>query len=71
MLVPGVAFTRQCQRLGYGGGYYDGFIRGLSHRPPLVAAAFSLQILPALPLSERDQSVDCVVTEDAEFRHNG
>ncbi|MGH8699700.1 MAG: 5-formyltetrahydrofolate cyclo-ligase [Burkholderiales bacterium] len=71
VLVPGVAFTRQCQRLGYGGGYYDGFIRGLSRRPPLVAAAFSLQILPALPVAERDQGVDCVVTEDAEYRQNG
>ncbi|MGH8648900.1 MAG: 5-formyltetrahydrofolate cyclo-ligase, partial [Burkholderiales bacterium] len=66
VLVPGVAFTRQCQRLGYGGGYYDGFIRGLARRPPLVAAAFSLQILPALPVSERDQYADCVVTETAE-----
>lgn len=68
VLVPGLAFTRHCQRLGYGGGYYDGFIRGLSRRPPLVAAAFSVQILPALPVSERDQYVDCVITEDAEFR---
>ena len=71
VLVPGVAFSRRCERLGYGGGYYDGFIRGLARRPPLVAAAFSLQILPALPVSERDQYVDCVVTENAEYRRNG
>jgi 5-formyltetrahydrofolate cyclo-ligase len=68
VLVPGVAFTRNGERLGYGGGYYDAFIRGLgSPRPALVAAAFSLQILPELPVSERDQYVDCVVTEDAEY----
>ena len=71
VLVPGVAFTRHCQRLGYGGGYYDRFIRGFAQPPPLVAAAFSLQILPALPVSERDQGVDCVVTENAEYRRNG
>ena len=71
VLVPGVAFTRQCQRLGYGGGFYDGFIRGLSCRPPLVAATFSLQILPELPVSEGDQSVDCVVTENAEYPRDG
>jgi 5-formyltetrahydrofolate cyclo-ligase len=70
VLVPGVAFTRHCQRLGYGGGYYDGFIRGLSRRPPLVAATFSLQILPELPVSEGDQRVDCVITEDAEYRRS-
>ena len=69
-LVPGVAFTRHCERLGYGGGYYDGFIRGLARRPPLVAAAFSLQILPALPVSERDQKVDWVITEDAKYQRS-
>ena len=71
VLVPGVAFTRHCERLGYGGGYYDGFMRGLASRPPLIAAAFSVQILPALPVSEHDQYVDCVVTENAEYRRNG
>ena len=68
VLVPGVAFTRQCQRLGYGGGYYDGFIRGLSRWPPLAAAAFALQIVPELPVSESDQNVDRIVTEDAEYQ---
>ena len=68
VLVPGVAFTRHCERLGYGGGYYDAFIRSLVRQPLLVAAAFSIQILPALPVSERDQRVDCVITEDAEYR---
>lgn len=70
VLVPGVAFTRHCERLGYGGGYYDAFIRSLARRPLLVAAAFSVQILPALPVSERDQYVDCVVTENAEYRRS-
>lgn len=67
VLVPGVAFTRQCQRLGYGGGYYDRFIRSFARRRPLVAATFSLQILPELPVSESDQRVDCVITEDATY----
>jgi 5-formyltetrahydrofolate cyclo-ligase len=71
VLVPGVAFTPRCERLGYGGGYYDGFIRSLARRPPLVAAAYSLQILQELPVSERDQSVDRVMTESAEYRHEG
>lgn len=65
VLVPGVAFTRRCERLGYGGGFYDRLIRGFAKRPPLVAAAFSLQVVPDLPVSEGDQKVDRVVTEDA------
>lgn len=71
VLVPGVAFTRSCERLGYGRGYYDGFIRGLGdRRPALVAAAFSLQVLPGLPVSDRDQRVDLVVTESGEYRRS-
>jgi 5-formyltetrahydrofolate cyclo-ligase len=67
VLVPGVAFTERCERLGYGGGFYDAFIRALPHRPALVAAAFSVQIVPQLPLTERDRAVDLVVTEDADY----
>ena len=67
VLVPGVAFTARCERLGYGGGYYDRFIRGLASRPALVAAAYSVQVVPELPLSEPDQKVDRVITEDADY----
>ena len=71
VLVPGVAFTARCERLGYGGGFYDELIARFSRRPPLVTAAFALQIVPELPLSERDQSVDIVITEDASYQRNG
>ncbi|MBM3358541.1 MAG: 5-formyltetrahydrofolate cyclo-ligase [Betaproteobacteria bacterium] len=67
VLVPGVAFTPRCERLGYGGGYYDGLINAFNQRPALVAAAFSLQIVPELPVTERDQKVDLVVTENAVY----
>ena len=71
VLVPGVAFTRHCDRLGYGGGFYDRFIGSLAARPALVAAAFALQVLPELPISETDQRMDIVMTEGAEYRVSG
>ena len=71
VLVPGVAFTRHCERLGYGGGFYDRFIRGLTPRPALVAAAFELQVLAKLPMSETDQRVDLVTTENVDYRAPG
>lgn len=71
VLVPGVAFTRRCERLGYGGGFYDRFIRSLTPRPALIAAAFALQVLAELPMSETDQRVDLVTTEDANYTGNG
>ncbi|HWQ38886.1 MAG TPA: 5-formyltetrahydrofolate cyclo-ligase [Burkholderiales bacterium] len=67
MLVPGVAFTRECDRLGYGGGYYDRVLEGLPAGCRAVSAAFSVQIVETLPLSPRDQKVDAVVTESGCF----
>jgi 5-formyltetrahydrofolate cyclo-ligase len=67
VLVPGVAFTARCERLGYGGGYYDRLIPGFASRAALVVAAYSLQIVPELPVTPSDRSVDLILTEDAEY----
>jgi 5-formyltetrahydrofolate cyclo-ligase len=67
VLVPGVAFTRHAERLGYGGGFYDRLIRGFAPRPALVAAAFELQVVAALPMTDTDQRVDRVITESADY----
>ena len=64
ILVPGVAFTAQGGRLGYGGGYYDGLLL-LIPDALKVAAAFPLQILDSLPTGPRDIPVDLVVTDAA------
>lgn len=47
-LVPGVAFDRSFNRLGYGRGYYDRFLNSMETKlqakqaklPPLVGLAF-------------------------------
>lgn len=64
VLAPGVAFTPQGERLGYGGAYYDGLLRDWPARPPVIAAAFALQVLPQLPTGPNDVRIDMVVTED-------
>ncbi|MFZ3018107.1 MAG: 5-formyltetrahydrofolate cyclo-ligase [Gallionella sp.] len=63
-LLPGVAFTCEGARLGYGGGFYDKLLaddRG--RRPVLVAAAFALQIVEQLPQEVTDIKVGVIVTE--------
>ena len=67
-LVPGVAFTPRCERLGYGGGFYDTLIREWPAPPPLIAAAFPSQVVDDLPLGPDDQPVDAVVTERQIYR---
>ncbi|MFX8593402.1 5-formyltetrahydrofolate cyclo-ligase, partial [Acinetobacter baumannii] len=45
LLVPMLAFDRQCYRLGYGGGYYDRTIKELRQNRGIMAIglAFSFQ----------------------------
>lgn len=62
-LLPGVAFTRDGARLGYGGGYYDKLLAGMTHRPTLVAGAFALQLVERIPQEKTDVKVDWIVTE--------
>lgn len=62
-LLPGVAFTREGARLGYGGGFYDKLLAGMTHRPALVAAAFALQLVEQLPQEATDIKVERIVTE--------
>ncbi|HXU92305.1 MAG TPA: 5-formyltetrahydrofolate cyclo-ligase [Gallionella sp.] len=63
ILLPGVAFTREGERLGYGGGYYDKLLAHLPHRPALVAGAFEMQVVQEIPLENTDHGVDWLVTE--------
>jgi len=62
-LLPGVAFTRDGARLGYGGGFYDKLLASITRRPVLAAAAFALQIVEQLPQEANDVKVEWVITE--------
>ncbi|MEF3304511.1 5-formyltetrahydrofolate cyclo-ligase [Paenibacillus sp. GYB003] len=67
MLVPGLAFDPEGGRLGYGGGYYDAFVRrcneNAGREPFKLAIAFDVQIVPQVPMDDHDFRVDAVVTE--------
>lgn len=65
--VPGVAFDRRGHRIGYGGGYYDRFLRGL---PALaVGIAFGVQVVTDdLPTGGSDLPVRAIVTEEETIR---
>ncbi|GAB5604139.1 5-formyltetrahydrofolate cyclo-ligase [Sideroxyarcus sp. TK5] len=70
ILLPGVAFTRNGGRLGYGGGFYDRLLARMPHRPALVAAAFGLQVVEDIPLEDTDRAVEWLVTENEILRCN-
>ncbi len=66
VLVPAIAVDKTGHRLGYGGGYYDHFLRDV---PALkIALVYHFQLVDVLPVRKDDERVDVVVTEEGVFR---
>ena len=57
VIVPGVAFDKQGNRLGRGKGYYDCLLNKIP-KAPSIGLAFDFQILPHLPATTEDVSVN-------------
>jgi 5,10-methenyltetrahydrofolate synthetase len=68
VLVPGLGFTVRGDRLGYGAGYYDRLLANSGPNSALVAAAFSIQMLSAMPVTAADLPVHMVLTEAGIFK---
>ncbi len=63
IIVPGICFDKNGNRLGYGKGYYDRFLKGVSAKS--IAVCFEEQILKDnfLPTSPTDVPINEIVTE--------
>lgn len=61
IIVPGLAFDIELNRLGYGGGYYDRFLSNLSCLK--LALAYDFQVVRQLPASPGDIKMDALLTE--------
>lgn len=60
VLMPGLAFTKKGDRMGYGGGFYDRFLAEEPNHPTL-ALCYDFQIVESLPTEEYDIPVDTVL----------
>ncbi|GGE74028.1 5-formyltetrahydrofolate cyclo-ligase [Priestia taiwanensis] len=62
LVLPGVAFTRDGRRLGYGGGYYDRYLSIFTGNH--LALAYESQMVKDIPINEHDKKMKKVVTEE-------
>lgn len=68
MLMPGLAFDRHGNRLGYGGGYYDRYLADqCGDGLVTVALAYDFQVAESLPVDAFDRRADIVVTDRQVF----
>ena len=65
LFVPLVAFDKELNRLGYGGGFYDRYIQKISKIKKVVKVglAFSFQKLKTIPTNKHDKKLDIIITE--------
>ena len=63
VIMPGVAFDKKGNRIGYGRGYYDKYF---TNYPKIykIAITYSLQIVQEIPVNKYDIKADCVITEE-------
>ena len=63
VVLPGLAFSRQGERVGYGGGYYDRFLEKESEHV-LIGIGYPFQVLEKIDTENHDQKVHWVITSD-------
>lgn len=62
IIVPGVAFDKSGNRLGFGKGYYDKFLINKSEKTTSIGICYEFQMLDSLPITSHDVCVDRVLT---------
>jgi 5-formyltetrahydrofolate cyclo-ligase len=62
VLVPGIGFDQQGNRLGRGKGYYDRFLNALPGTCVLIGLAFRFQVVKRLPVDSHDIRMHHVIT---------
>tara|TARA_Y100000590_G_scaffold461447_1_gene623045 strand:+ start:2300 stop:2842 length:543 start_codon:yes stop_codon:yes gene_type:complete len=65
MFIPMVAFDQNKNRLGYGGGFYDRYIKKIEKKKRVIkiGCAFSFQKINKLPINYYDKKLDFILTE--------
>ncbi len=61
IIVPGVAFDYHFNRLGFGKGYYDKYLRNNSIYK--IGVCFDKQLISQLPIDSYDIPMDMIITE--------
>ncbi len=62
MLLPGLAFDKRGNRIGYGAGYYDRYLSGCAGSFYKLALAYDFQVVGKIEADANDVKVDGILT---------
>ena len=65
LLIPLVAFDKNFNRVGYGGGFYDRYLKKIKKMKKIltIGLAYSYQKVKQIPVNEYDIKLDFIITE--------
>ncbi len=65
LLVPLVAYDKNLNRIGYGGGFYDRYIKRLKEKKKVITIGlgYSFQKVKKIPTNKYDMKLDFVINE--------
>lgn len=64
IIVPGVVFDLEGNRIGYGGGYYDRYLEEIKDVVNKLVIAYEFQVIDYIESEDHDIKVDYIVTEE-------
>ena len=67
IIVPAVAFDKQGNRLGRGGGYYDRFLKKQSHAT-FIGVGYDFQLVDEVPVRQHDQKMHRIILPSQTIR---
>ena len=65
VIVPGVVFDKNLNRIGFGKGYYDRILKNLKPSAKKIAVAHDFQVLDEIPAEDHDVKMDMLITESS------
>ena len=68
MIMPGVAFDEKCDRVGYGGGFYDVWLKRHGSHVTACGLAYDFQLRNEIPFERHDRMMNIVITPDEVIR---
>ena len=65
IFVPLVAYDKNLNRIGYGGGFYDRYIEKLKKKKKIIkiGLAYSFQEIKKIPFNTHDKKLDFIITD--------